>query len=97
MILSSIFFKDSKEPIYQKMYEFMNDNPDVMMNSNEEGVTRVQLNTDYAFLMESASIEYEQERKCELTRVGDLLDNKGYGIAMRQSEYIYLPVHLYSR
>ncbi|CAB0007918.1 unnamed protein product [Nesidiocoris tenuis] len=79
------FFRDSKEPIYQKMWEFMEANPDVMMSTNEAGVDRVQYNTDYAFLMESASIEYEMERKCELMRVGDLLDNKGYGIAMRQN------------
>nr|APZ81409.1 glutamate receptor ionotropic 1 [Adelphocoris lineolatus] len=79
------FFRDSNEPIFQKMWTFMEANPDVMPTSNEAGVARVQENTDYAFLMESASIEYEQERKCELTMVGDLLDSKGYGIAMRQN------------
>ncbi|KAF6211502.1 hypothetical protein GE061_012014 [Apolygus lucorum] len=79
------FFRDSNEPVFQKMYKFMQENPDCSPSSNEAGVTRVQENTDYAFLMESASIEYEQERKCELTMVGDLLDSKGYGIAMRQN------------
>uniref|UniRef100_A0A0K8T954 Glutamate receptor, ionotropic kainate 2 n=1 Tax=Lygus hesperus TaxID=30085 RepID=A0A0K8T954_LYGHE len=79
------FFRDSNEPVFQKMWAFMEANPDCMPTSNEAGVMRVQENTDYAFLMESASIEYEQERKCELTMVGDLLDSKGYGIAMRQN------------
>lgn len=63
----------------------MQDNPNVMTSSNEEGVNRV-LNEKYAFFMESTSIEYEVERKCELQQVGTLLDNKGYGIAMQKSE-----------
>lgn len=67
----------------------MQDNPDVMTSSNEEGVSRV-LNEKYAFFMESTSIEYEVERKCDLTQVGNLLDNKGYGIAMRKSKYLVI-------
>lgn len=35
--------------------------------------------------MESISIEYVIERNCELTQIGNMLDSKGYGIAMRQS------------
>ena len=35
----------------------------------------------YAFLMESNSIQYQIERNCELTQIGGLLDSKGYGIA----------------
>ncbi|CAG2182762.1 unnamed protein product, partial [Oppiella nova] len=34
--------------------------------------------------MESAVIEYITERYCNLTQVGGLLDNKGYGIATRK-------------
>ena len=72
----------------------MSTHPDVMMNSNEEGVDRVDRTTDYAFLMESTSIEYETERRCNLFQVGKELDEKGYGIAMRQSKlfpfYAYL-------
>lgn len=34
--------------------------------------------------MESASIEYIVERQCNLTQIGGLLDNKGYGIATRK-------------
>ena len=36
---------------------------------------------DYAYLMESTSIEYIVERECDLYQVGALLDSKGYGIA----------------
>lgn len=38
------------------------------------------IRSDYAFLMESASIEFLVERNCNLTQIGSLLDNKGYGI-----------------
>ena len=41
---------------------------------------------DYAFLMESSSIEYVIERNCEVTQIGGLLDDKGYGIAMKKSK-----------
>ncbi|XP_032596034.1 glutamate receptor ionotropic, kainate 2 isoform X2 [Drosophila grimshawi] len=78
------FFKDAKYPTYQKMYEFMKDNPQYMTDSNQEGVDRVE-NTNYAFLMESTTIEYITERRCTLTQVGALLDEKGYGIAMRKN------------
>lgn len=68
------------------MWQFMVDNPDVMMGSNDAGVARVENEVNYAFLMESTSIEYEVERKCDLAQIGGLLDNKNYGIVMRQSK-----------
>ncbi|XP_055852897.1 glutamate receptor ionotropic, kainate 2-like isoform X2 [Episyrphus balteatus] len=78
------FFQDAKYPTYQKMYEFMKENPQYMTSTNNEGVERVE-NENYAFLMESTTIEYIIERKCTLTQVGALLDEKGYGIAMRKN------------
>lgn len=61
----------------------MTENPQLMTRDNEEGAARV-VNTNYAFLMESTSIEYIVERQCSLAQVGGLLDEKGYGIAMRK-------------
>ncbi|KAF2363440.1 Ionotropic glutamate receptor [Trinorchestia longiramus] len=78
------FFSTSKVPTYQKMFSFMeSQRPSVYTSSNQEGVDRV-LRGDgqYAFLMESSSIDYVTERDCRLTRVGGLLDAKGYGIAL---------------
>lgn len=62
--------------------------PSVFESSNKDGVKRV-LNSkrQYAFLMESSSIEYEMERNCELVQVGNTLDSKGYGIAMPTSKF----------
>ncbi|XP_059617774.1 uncharacterized protein LOC132262512 [Phlebotomus argentipes] len=78
------FFKDAEYETYQKMYEYMNDNPDMLTSSNPEGLSRVK-NENYAFLMESTSIEYITERDCDVTMVNGLLDDKGYGIAMRKN------------
>ncbi|XP_012251025.2 glutamate receptor ionotropic, kainate 2-like isoform X2 [Athalia rosae] len=78
------FFKASTHPTYKKMYEYMRENADeVLMGRNDLGVAKV-LEGGYAFFMESSSIAYEAERKCDLDEVGSLLDSKGYGIAMKK-------------
>lgn len=71
------------------MYQYMLDNPDMLTSSNPEGVARVK-NENYAFLMESTSIDYMAERECDITAVGGQLDDKGYGIAMRKSSFMLL-------
>ena len=62
---------------YQKMWRFMESHTaDTMVHSYEEGVTRV-LNGSYAFLGESAMLDYLVQRNCNLTQIGGLLDSKG--------------------
>lgn len=73
------------------MYEYMSSHPEYMTSSNAEGVGRVE-NENYAFLMESTTIEYITERRCSLTQVGSLLDEKGYGIAMRKSKCLKINI-----
>lgn len=80
------FFKDSDNPIYQSMYRYMSDHPEHMTTSNDQGLEWAEKN-NYAFLMESSSIEYIAERHCEVTQIGGLLDDKGYGIAMRKGNF----------
>ncbi|CAL7945892.1 unnamed protein product [Xylocopa violacea] len=86
---TSAFFRDSNYSTYQRMWAAMQEaRPSVFTKSNDEGVDRVLKKRDYAFLMESTTIEYRMERNCELDKVGGLIDNKGYGIAMpRNSPY----------
>ena len=57
--------------------------PRVYTGGNQEGMDRV-LKEDggYAFFMEEAALKYYMARKCELTQIGGLLDNKGYGIGL---------------
>lgn len=74
------------------MNDFMNKHPELLTENNQEGVNRVKDAKDtepkYAFLMESTSIEYNTVRECSLKKIGDALDEKGYGIAMRKSKYL---------
>ncbi|KAJ8910754.1 hypothetical protein NQ315_017211 [Exocentrus adspersus] len=81
---TAAFFRDTNFSTYHRMWVAMESaEPSVFMASNKDGVKKV---TDskrkYAFLMESSSIEYETEGNCDLMQVGNLLDSKGYGIAM---------------
>lgn len=61
----------------------MKQHPEYMTDENEEGVKRVETE-NYAYLMESTTIEYVTQRHCSLAQVGGLLDDKGYGIAMKK-------------
>ncbi|KAL7729989.1 hypothetical protein ACLKA6_009287 [Drosophila palustris] len=74
------FFLTSEDPIYMKMNEYMTKNAKNLPESNQDGVDMV--DEKYAFLMESTSIEYHTVRQCNLKKIGDALDEKGYGIAM---------------
>uniref|UniRef100_A0A8C4HEF8 Glutamate receptor n=1 Tax=Dicentrarchus labrax TaxID=13489 RepID=A0A8C4HEF8_DICLA len=74
------FFKKTKISTYDKMWEFMNSRrQSVMVKNVEEGIERV-LTSDYAFLMESTTIEFVTQRNCNLTQIGGLIDSKAYGV-----------------
>ncbi|XP_070394605.1 glutamate receptor ionotropic, kainate 2-like isoform X2 [Dermacentor albipictus] len=75
------FFENSDNALIKRMWTTMKaTRPSAFTKSNKKGVERVKRG-DYAYLMEASSIEYEVERDCNLTAIGGLLDNKGYGIA----------------
>lgn len=57
-----------------------NKKPSVFVSTYEEGIRRV-LDGNYAFLMESTTLDYFVHRNCNLTQIGGLLDSKYYGIA----------------
>lgn len=68
------------------MREFMVKNKDrVMVDGNKEGVAKVRNGKGkYAFLLESPSNEYNNQRlPCNTMKVGENLDSKGYGIATK--------------
>ncbi|KAH7985118.1 hypothetical protein HPB52_024316 [Rhipicephalus sanguineus] len=78
---STQYRRNSDNPLIKRMWTTMNAvRPSAFTKSNKKGVERVKRG-DYAYLMEFSSIEYEVERDCNLTAIGGLLDNKGYGIA----------------
>lgn len=86
LILVNFLIKESTNPVFLSMFQYMENHPDVLTANNDEGIERVYNGEeDYAFLMESSSIEYVTERRCNLTQVGEPLDDKNYGIGMRKS------------
>lgn len=69
----------------------MTETEGLLTKDNKEGIERVYKGEeDYGFLMESSSILYETERRCNLTDVGERLDDKNYGIGMRKSIDFFL-------
>ncbi|CAH2241762.1 jg16326 [Pararge aegeria aegeria] len=80
------FFKYSTNPKYKEMHSKMVSKGWVVTD-NDIGVEKAEKG-NYAFFMESTSIEYTKERHCDLIQVGGLLDSKNYGIGMKkQSPY----------
>lgn len=80
------FFQGSNVSLYQKMYDTMAASVatgSVFTKSNNQGAERVlKSKKQYAFFMENTLIDYFIERNCNLTKIGEPLDSKGYGIAL---------------
>ncbi|PAA94376.1 hypothetical protein BOX15_Mlig020012g1 [Macrostomum lignano] len=76
------FFDASQIDTYKTMANYMKERPYLKPKTTEQGIERVKKG-GYAFLMESAMIEYHVERECKLVQVGGLIDSKGYGIGVR--------------
>ncbi|KAK3719756.1 hypothetical protein RRG08_040059 [Elysia crispata] len=81
------FFVNSEIPVYRQMGEYMMAHPEVLVQTNEEGIKRVRDSKGkYAFLAESALVDYVNNRKpCETTSVGGKLNNKGFGVATKRN------------
>ena len=67
------------------MWNYMSRNPDVFVNSSAEGADRVRKG-GYAYLVESTTNDYLKSQFCELTQIGGVIDDKGYGIAAPQGK-----------
>uniref|UniRef100_A0A5K3F9E2 Glutamate receptor n=1 Tax=Mesocestoides corti TaxID=53468 RepID=A0A5K3F9E2_MESCO len=65
------FFEKSNIKIFQRMWKFMESNPDVLAPTVKAGVERViNSNKDYAFILESTMNEYfNQRRPCTTVKV----------------------------
>ncbi|XP_060524732.1 glutamate receptor ionotropic, kainate 2-like [Cylas formicarius] len=78
------FDKSEGNELYKKIAKHMKDHPEDMPTDNKIGIEMAE-SMRYAFFMESISIEYTTQRHCDLNMVGDRLDEKGYGIALRKN------------
>ena len=61
----------------------MSQHSDIFVNSTAEGAERVRKG-GYAYLVESTTNDYLKSQFCELTQIGGVIDDKGYGIATPQ-------------
>ncbi|CAK9294819.1 unnamed protein product [Gordionus sp. m RMFG-2023] len=87
------FFKNAKVNLFQKMWRFMESRPHVFPQTQDEGVKKV-MDGNYAFFMESTTIDYIIQRNCNLTQIGGLLDSKGYGIGTHLGSPFRDPISL---
>uniref|UniRef100_A0A8D0BQN2 Glutamate receptor n=1 Tax=Salvator merianae TaxID=96440 RepID=A0A8D0BQN2_SALMN len=76
-----LYFKNSKNPIQQMVYESMNKKKDtVLVKSYQQAIQRV-LDSNYAFIGESISQDLAVARHCNLVRSPEVLGARGFGIA----------------
>lgn len=78
------FSQNSKVQIYQRMWAYMTSaTPSVFEKTIEDGINRVRTsNGKYAFLVESTTNDYHNQRKpCDTMMVGQNLNSNGFGIA----------------
>ena len=85
------------------MYEVMKTTiPPPFVETNDEGWKRVlDGKEEYAFLLESTVNEYlNQQKPCKTMKVGNNLNQNGYGIATRKGSairYVYLIISSFKR
>ena len=83
-----MYFKSSKNPKHQALARIMETKEwqdKWMVSENSDGI-RLAKTENYAFIMESSSIEYIENRECELQQAGPLIDQKSYAIAYAESK-----------
>ncbi|XP_054031724.1 probable glutamate receptor [Dryobates pubescens] len=79
------YFKNSKNPIHQMIYEYMDKRRDhVLVKTYQEAVQRV-MESDYAFIGESISQDLAAARHCNLIRAPEVIGARGFGIATTQA------------
>uniref|UniRef100_A0A1Y1KNL0 Ionotropic glutamate receptor C-terminal domain-containing protein n=2 Tax=Photinus pyralis TaxID=7054 RepID=A0A1Y1KNL0_PHOPY len=77
------FFQRSKDPVFSQIGDYMNSHPEHMAEDAFEGSVKV-LEGNHAFFMESVTIQYAANVVCEFISVGERLDERYFGIALRK-------------
>ncbi|KAM7411001.1 hypothetical protein PAMA_021127 [Pampus argenteus] len=74
-----LFFKNSNNPVYRRIYQHM-ERRKSYVSSIEEGFRRAQ-EGNFAFIGEAASLDLAVARYCKLTRSEQVIANRAYAIA----------------
>lgn len=78
--------QNSKNPIHQMIYEYMDKRRDhVLVKTYQEAVQRV-MDSNYAFIGESISQDLAAARHCNLIRAPEVIGARGFGIATAQGQ-----------
>ena len=76
------FFKTSEDPLYNRMFSYMRDHK-TAVQSTAEGVRKARTEK-YAYITEKPYLEYyDQQKPCNTRLLNNLLQAKGYGIALQ--------------
>lgn len=76
------FFKTSEDPLYTRMFLHMRDHK-TAVKSTAEGVRKARTEK-YAYITEKPYLEYyDQQEPCNTRLLSNLLQAKGYGIALQ--------------
>ena len=60
---------------------------DSLMDSNLDGVAKVKQDKGkYAFFLEQGSIDYSVKENCDLMQVGEPLNSRNYGLALKKGK-----------
>ncbi|XP_054465871.1 glutamate receptor U1 [Anoplopoma fimbria] len=73
------FFKNSKNPVYRRIYEHM-ERKKSYVSSMDEGV-RLALEGNFAFIGEAVSLDLAVARNCKLSRAEEAIAMRAYSIA----------------
>ncbi|XP_045912797.1 probable glutamate receptor [Micropterus dolomieu] len=74
-----LFFKNSNNPVYRRMYQHM-ERKKSYVSTMEEGVRRTQ-EGNFAFIGEAVSLDLAVARYCKLTRSQEVIGMRAYSIA----------------
>ncbi|KAG9482257.1 hypothetical protein GDO78_011118 [Eleutherodactylus coqui] len=86
------FFKNSKNPTFRKIYEYMDKRKDrVLVKTFSDGVQRVR-ESNYAYLGEASSQDFVAAKHCDLVRAQEIIGGRGYGIAAELDSPLIRPL-----
>lgn len=80
----SVFFENSKIEQYQRMWTYMSKvESSSMVNKSEDGFKKAKESEGkYVFMWDSAVVQYQTTQDCDLVKVGETFDLRGYGVGI---------------
>lgn len=84
--ISPVVLQNSKNPIHQMVYEYVDKRRDYVLVKNSQEASRRAVESNYAFIGESVSQDLMVARHCSLVKAPEVIGARGYGIATAKGE-----------